>query len=226
MHSSRVRTARLLTVSQHAVGVPAWGVYLPRGGCTRPGGCTCLGGGVTARGCTCLGVYLPWGVPALGCTCLGYLSRGCTWLGGIPAWGYLPGGVPAEGFTCPGWCTCPGGTCPCTPPLWTEWQTGAKILPSPKLRLRAVNINKKWSLVVTLRGNVTWRETCHFLLCIMLFLTLRKLYMLNMSNVYSCYTLQSIQRVQIMFSQSLRIPPKMQERPLYFHVSGRICYRN
>ena len=27
-----------------------------------------------------------------------------------------------------------------TPPLWTEWQTGAKILPCPKLRLRAVNI--------------------------------------------------------------------------------------
>ena len=27
------------------------------------------------------------------------------------------------------------------PPLWTEWQTGVKILPCPKLRLRAVNIN-------------------------------------------------------------------------------------
>ena len=27
---------------------------------------------------------------------------------------------------------------PWTPPLWTEWQTGAKILPCPKLRLRAV----------------------------------------------------------------------------------------
>ena len=27
-------------------------------------------------------------------------------------------------------------------PLWTEWQTGAKILPCPKLHLRAVNIQK------------------------------------------------------------------------------------
>ena len=97
IHSSRVRTARLLTASQHAVGVPAWGVYLPGRGMYLPRGCTCLGGGVPARGCTCLG-----GVPAFGCTCLGYLSRGCTWLGGIPARGYLPGvnlprGVPARG---------------------------------------------------------------------------------------------------------------------------------
>ena len=29
------------------------------------------------------------------------------------------------------------------PPLWTEWQTGVKILPCPKLRLRAV---KTWNL--------------------------------------------------------------------------------
>ena len=44
---------------------------------------------------------------------------------GVPAQEvYLPGG---EGCTCPG-----------TPPLWTEWQTGAKILPFPKLHLRAV----------------------------------------------------------------------------------------
>ena len=72
MHSSRMRTARLLTVSQHALmggvpalrytclgGVPAWGMYLPRGMylCTCPegvpaGGCTCLGGVCTCRGCT------------------------------------------------------------------------------------------------------------------------------------------------------------------------------
>ena len=58
MHSSRMCTARLLTVSQHALpgvpvrgctcpGVPAWGMYMP-------GGCTCLGdvpvGGVPAGG--------------------------------------------------------------------------------------------------------------------------------------------------------------------------------
>ena len=29
---------------------------------------------------------------------------------------------------------------PCMPPLWTEWQTGVKILACPKLRLRAVTI--------------------------------------------------------------------------------------
>ena len=28
---------------------------------------------------------------------------------------------------------------PCTHPLWTEWHTHVKILPCPKLRLRAVN---------------------------------------------------------------------------------------
>ena len=68
MPSSRMRTARLLPVSQYALlpgGVPAWrectcreGVYLPRWGCTCPGG-------VPARG-----VYLPGGVPARG-----YLPR-------------------------------------------------------------------------------------------------------------------------------------------------------
>ena len=68
MHSSGMRTARLLTVSQHALwqggvpaqrggalarGVPAQGVYLPGGVPTQ--------GGVPAQWgvCTCLGVYLP-----------------------------------------------------------------------------------------------------------------------------------------------------------------------
>ena len=70
-----MRTARLLNVSQHTLagGVPARG-------CTCPGECTCLGvpGGVPAQG-----VYLPrgtcpGGVPAQGV----YLPRGCTCLGG------------------------------------------------------------------------------------------------------------------------------------------------
>ena len=66
MHSSRMRTARLLTVSQHVLrggrGVPAWGcMYLP-GGCVPAGG----------------GVYLPWGVTVWG------------------GEGYLPGGVSAQ----------------------------------------------------------------------------------------------------------------------------------
>ena len=41
MHSSGIRTARLLTVSQYALWpgvVPAWGVYLPGGVCICPGG--------------------------------------------------------------------------------------------------------------------------------------------------------------------------------------------
>ena len=79
MHSSKMRTARLLTVSQHTLpegvpprvctylgGVPARRVYLPGG---------YLPGGVPAQG----GVYLPGGVhlprgvcvPAWGCTCPG-----------------------------------------------------------------------------------------------------------------------------------------------------------
>ena len=60
MHSSRMRTARLLTVSQHALpgGVPA--------------------GGVPAQGrCTC-----QWGVPAQGGV---YLPGGCTCPGVVPA---------------------------------------------------------------------------------------------------------------------------------------------
>ena len=88
--------------------------------------------------------------------------------GGVPAWvGYpCPGGVPAwgvylsrglylsRGYTCPGGVCLPGvylpgvylpgGYCPGTP-LWTEWQTSAKILPCSKLRLWAVKIG--WSEV-------------------------------------------------------------------------------
>ena len=89
LHSSGMRPACLLTISQHAL---------------LREGCTCPGGLYLPRGCTCLGVYLPrggvylpggrgvpaWGegcVPTRGCTC-----QGCT----------SPGGVPAQGCTCPG----------------------------------------------------------------------------------------------------------------------------
>ena len=60
MHSSRMRTARLLTISQHALlgGVPA-----QEG--TSPGGVPAWGG-VPARGCTCLGGVPARGVPAEG----------------------------------------------------------------------------------------------------------------------------------------------------------------
>ena len=84
MHSSRMRTGRLLTVFR---------------GLLFPGECTCQRGDV----------YLPEG----GCTCRGvYLPGGCTCQGGVPARGvYLPGGVPGGG-TCQGGCTCPRG-CTC-----------------------------------------------------------------------------------------------------------------
>ena len=68
MHSSRMRTARLLLISpsMHC----SWGVYLTRG--------------------------IPTGrLPAGGCTCP---ARGCTCREGVPAWGDVPaGGVPTQG---------------------------------------------------------------------------------------------------------------------------------
>ena len=68
--------------------------------------------------------------PGGGGTCL--VQGGCTCL--------VPGGVPGPGESVPG----PGGVylVRYSPPPWTEWQTGVKILPCPKLRLRAV-INDK-----------------------------------------------------------------------------------
>ena len=54
MHSSKMRTTRLLTISQHALGV-----YLP-GGVYPPGGVPAWGG-----------VPAQQGVPTWGCTCPG-----------------------------------------------------------------------------------------------------------------------------------------------------------
>ena len=109
MHSSRMITAHLLTVPQHALA-----------GCIC-GGCTCPGG-VPAGG------YLRGGVPA--------------WV--VPAQGVnQPGGVPTRG------CTCPGVTCPGTPPCEQYDRQVAKILPCPKLRLRAV-------IIVTLVRNANF----------------------------------------------------------------------
>ena len=100
MHSSRMRTARTLTIGG--------GVYLPRGVCL-PRRCTCTGG-VPAQG-----VYLPGG-------------------SGVPA----QGGVPVQGGTCPGRVYLPGGYLPASPHGQNSWHTLLKILPCPKLRLRAV----------------------------------------------------------------------------------------
>ena len=134
MHSSRMRTACLLPVSPSMHCLVGGGTWSHRGqGVYLLGRCTC------------------WGVPGPGGYLLG--GCGCTWLG-VPAWGvYLPGGggvpalggVPAGGYLVPGlpaggWgCTCPGvpawgvylpgggggGTCPGTPPLWTEFLSHA-----------------------------------------------------------------------------------------------------
>ena len=88
MHSSRLRTDRLLPVS-------------PSMHCS--GGCTWSGGpGVylVLRGVPGLGVYLVWGV---------YLVQGVYLAWGQCTWS---GGVPGRGCTWSGGCTCPG-TPPC-----------------------------------------------------------------------------------------------------------------
>ena len=89
LHSSRMRTARALTVS-----------------------CVCRGGGVPAGGVTCRGGYLPGGVSVQG-ACLpgGELSPG----GGLVG---LPAGVgtcPGGGMSARG--SAQGGTCQVLLPL-------------------------------------------------------------------------------------------------------------
>ena len=133
-------------------------------------------GGVPARGGTCPGVpwgVLAWGVPVQGGTCPGGLpAHGGACLG---QGGTCPGGwVPVQGVSCDlshhafdvtymlpphqqsvstsaaayiVWPRCMLGY---NPPLWTEWQTGAKILPCPKLRLRVVTMDLKFSHKYTL----------------------------------------------------------------------------
>ena len=136
MHSSRMRTARSSS----------------RGGCLLPGGSPCQGG--VPPSC--------WGSPCRGVP----LSGGCLLPGGSPCGGasFLPGGSPCRGLppSCQGESPCrkgrglPAGGVPPSregglldgrPPLWTEWQTGVKILPCPKLRLRAVTNCKSIPLV-------------------------------------------------------------------------------
>ena len=140
MHSSRVRTARLLPVSpsmhcSRRVGreylVP--GVYLVSGGVYL------FPGGIPGS----WGVPNPREVPGPGGM--------CTWSRRYLVLGvYLvSGGVPGpRGQLVPGGCAW-SGYLPRYSPLWTEWQTGAKIVPCPKLRLRAVKI-----FVITVKGLV------------------------------------------------------------------------
>ena len=121
MHSSRMRTACLLPISpsMHCLGgylvlgdVPAqWGVYLPRGCTWSQGGCT------WSWRCTwSQGVYL---VPVEG---VPGPSGGVPGPGGVTGPSgevYLVLGVylvPVGGVPGARGCTCPGGTCPGTPP--------------------------------------------------------------------------------------------------------------
>ena len=126
MHSSRMRTARSLTIIGTCPGgcLP-WGAACP-GGMPVHGGCL-PGGGVPcdlshhAFDVTCM---LPPDQLSVSTSAAPYI----VWLSCM------------LGYT----------------PLWTEWQTGAKILPCPKLRLRAV-IN-----VMSLESPCTMLQSSHF----------------------------------------------------------------
>ena len=104
----------------------------------------------TQQDCIPVGCILPACWPYLpACTMhWGICSGGGVWSGGVPG----PGGA---------WS---GGSVVSQHALWTEWQTGAKILPCPKLRLRAV-ITKKKDLVNfdPLKYNVEKIEVTQFL---------------------------------------------------------------
>ena len=139
MHSSRIRTGRSL--------LPGGGVSAPRAvcfrggvcsqaGCLLPGGCllwgwgVCSGGGVSTPGggvSASRGVSVPgWGVSAPG---------GVSALGDLLWGGLLLGGVCSQGgCLLPGKVWYPSMHWGRHPPLWTEWQTGVKILPWPQLR--------------------------------------------------------------------------------------------
>ena len=121
LHSSRMRTARALTVSPSMLCA---GGCLLRGVCSQGGGVSALGGSAPERGCLLWGVSTPgvcsgrvsalggicsWGVSAPGGCLGGVCSRGCLLLGGVCSWGMLsaPRGVPG-----PRGCTW-SGTPPC-----------------------------------------------------------------------------------------------------------------
>ena len=125
MHSSGMRTARLLSVSQHA---------LLRGVCASQ---HALGREVYpsmhwvgGRGCVYPSMHCPGGV------CPVSVCRG------VSAWGNV----------CPGVCVYCGclplvlGGVVDTPSLWTEWQTGVKTLPNKD--------NKEWMRDVLLPSTI------------------------------------------------------------------------
>ena len=100
-----------------------------------------------AGGCLFWGVSA-WGGSARGVSAQGVSARRCL-LRGVSAWGgFCSGGYPSMHWG--------------RPPLWTEWQTGAKILPCLKLRLRAVKISFfiVYEFIKVKRVN-NWKLQCH-----------------------------------------------------------------
>ena len=127
LDSSRMHTVHLLTVSPSM---------------------RCTGGGAGP------GVPWSWGVPGLGGVC----SRGVSGPGVPGPWaGSALGGFCLGGGVCSGGCLVLGGSIPaCTeanPPCeQNSWHTLLKILPCPKLRLRAVISLQRSSIVLAERG--------------------------------------------------------------------------
>ena len=118
MQTSRMRTARLLTVSQHA---------LCMGVCIQ----ACTGQGGVSPGGVCPGRYLPRRVSAQRGVCPGGICPGGVSAGekGIVARGRCVADTPSSpADTCPGQ-TLAGQIPPWADTLWTEWQTGVKTLP-------------------------------------------------------------------------------------------------
>ena len=100
----------------------------PGGGFSLAGFSLAGGGGPPSRGISLAGGLLPGDL----------LGRGSPWWGPSFLGALLPGGI-LQGVSFQGCLLLGGGfSFPGDPPLWIEWQTGAKILPCPKLRLRAV----------------------------------------------------------------------------------------
>ena len=123
---SRGVSGRGVCVWSGEVGVPGLKGCVWSGGCLVWGeeGVVCLvqgeGGGVSGPGGGV--VCLVWGVVCL----VRGLGGLCIWSGWgvcLVWWGSasVPCGIPPPGPGTP-------------PPLWTEWQTGVKILPWPQLR--------------------------------------------------------------------------------------------
>ena len=84
MHFSRMRTAHLMTVSQHAmcrgeVCIPAWTGW----GCVCPGG-VCQGGVVVCPGCVCVAdtpLWAEWQTGVKTLPCHNFVAGGNYWFG-------------------------------------------------------------------------------------------------------------------------------------------------